>query len=637
MIRRTYPDSVWYQILGKRWLPLENASKIFLATYNAVDTKVYRYTAVLREQVDPVKLQKATEMAFDDFDLYRGVLRRGFFWYYIEESDLRPEVQYETDVPCALLYTNDYRGLLFRVLYRENRIHLEVFHALSDGNGSSRFFRKILKAYFGESLSEESASLSSQDGHQMADAFSDSLGYRKSEKLWNIGKQLLFGRKEKALPVYRINGTPILDGRMRVTEMQCNTDHLISCAKAYDATVTVFLTALFIKSIQEHIPQQHKDKNAIISISVPVDLRKFFPSQTARNFFATILVSYGSGEDSSLSAICASLTKQFAEKITPVKMEEKIHRLVSLEESFAIRWIPRPAKDLILRIANYLNNRRITASMTNLGSLLLGEPFDENVYSTGVMTSSVRPHFSVISHEDVFTITFTSPFVECDIQQSFYYLLKEEGISVDVYGNTVHGKNAEEAVPVDRSVYPDVPPRYNSISAIQWLSFLSAFLVLLATVVRFALPGLGLSLRFALLIIIGMWAVVIAILLKKRNPNKVLLYHVGILTGLTLLWDLFSGWTGWSLNYALPIIAITAIFAALISARVSRLRIGETLLYLQAVALIGLIPFIVIIFAWAEPVWPSLVASIFSSLLLLYTLVRHWEEVKTELSKRFHM
>jgi hypothetical protein len=91
--KKRTPDSVWHKRLGRHWIPLENAAKIFVATYNSSDTKVYRYTVELFQPVDPNRLQSATEKALDSFDLYRATIRRGFFWYYLEETHLRPIVQ----------------------------------------------------------------------------------------------------------------------------------------------------------------------------------------------------------------------------------------------------------------------------------------------------------------------------------------------------------------------------------------------------------------------------------------------------------------------------------------------------------------------------------------------------------------
>ena len=98
----------------------------------------------------------------------------------MEESNFAPRVQYEADVPCALLYTHDYQGLLFRALYRENRIHLEVFHALSDGNGAFTFSWNF-KIIFDESLNIDSIMSPLQHRDQMMDAFSHRLKYQKSE------------------------------------------------------------------------------------------------------------------------------------------------------------------------------------------------------------------------------------------------------------------------------------------------------------------------------------------------------------------------------------------------------------------------------------------------------------------------
>lgn len=637
MSRRTHKESVWYKKVGRRWLTLDNAGKIFLATYNTIDTKVYRYTAVLEDKVDPVKLQKALDEAFDQFPIYRAVVRRGIFWYYLEESNLRPRVQEESQVPCGLLYTHDYRGLLFRVIYRENRIHLEIFHAISDGIGSLSFFRRILQLYLKDDLREKPILPVLDYKDLMTDAFTHRINYKRVGKLWQMGKRTLAKRKEKSLPVYHIKGTPTIDGRMRVIEIQCPVDQVISCARSYGTTVTVFLIGVFIQAIQDQVPSWQKKRNALISISVPVDLRNFFPSETVRNFFATTLVSYGSNEDPSLTAICQSLSKQFAEKIRPEKMEEKVGQLLALEESLALRWIPRPAKDLILKLANYLNNKSITGSMTNTGRLKLGSPFDERVRSAGIMSASVRPQFSLMSHGNVFTISLTSPFINDEIDRAFYRRLLEEGISLDLYGNRFYGESIKETSDLDYSPYPDIAASYNSIKASHWLMFFSVFFVALAGLVKIALPWFNLSMPFTILSIMGMWAVVAAILMKKRNPNKILLYQVVIFTGLTLMWDLLSGWTGWSITYALPSITITGIIGTLISARVSDLKIGDKLLYIQGVALTGFLPFIVMALGWTRAPGLSILALTFSIFVLAYTLIRHWEELKVELSKRFHI
>ena len=97
-------------------------------------------------QVDPDLLQQALNKVFEQNLLYHSVLRRGF-WYYLEESDLKPKVEPDTNTPCRPLYFFDRRNLLFRVMYWKKRVSLEVFHVLSDGTGAMWFFQDLITEY----------------------------------------------------------------------------------------------------------------------------------------------------------------------------------------------------------------------------------------------------------------------------------------------------------------------------------------------------------------------------------------------------------------------------------------------------------------------------------------------------------
>ncbi|MDT8433094.1 MAG: hypothetical protein RQ746_16375, partial [Bacteroidales bacterium] len=69
------------------WSPLDNAAKIFPAIRSQENTTVIRLTAVLTEPVTINNLFKAVEQAENRFPYYRVRLRRGFFWYYLEQVD----------------------------------------------------------------------------------------------------------------------------------------------------------------------------------------------------------------------------------------------------------------------------------------------------------------------------------------------------------------------------------------------------------------------------------------------------------------------------------------------------------------------------------------------------------------------
>src|SRR5699024_3603551 len=131
----------------RAWLRLDNASNIFLAGRTDADPKVFRISAETDHEVDPYLLQQALDHTYNRYPLYHAVLRRGVFWYYLQDSDLRPVVTADELHTCSALYQVDRRDLLFRVVHHRQRVALEVFHALSDGTGALWFLTDLLTEY----------------------------------------------------------------------------------------------------------------------------------------------------------------------------------------------------------------------------------------------------------------------------------------------------------------------------------------------------------------------------------------------------------------------------------------------------------------------------------------------------------
>ena len=292
------------------WLALDNASKIFPAAMTNRDTKVFRFTAVMKDEVDPLILQEALDLAYDNFPLYHAVLRRGFFWYYFQDSDLRPLVRPEAEAPVQRLYQIDRKNLLFRVLYYHELIHLEVFHALSDGNGAADFFRLLLAHYVNlryldkaEDPQEFLTKLQSDEllsTLQKEDSFSTYFAKpqgQEARKAWRARKAEVKAKaaklKMKWPHIYHISGTPTPDNRTQVLECNMPLAQVLQLARDQGVSLSIYLTALFIQSIyrakQERADKAIEDQTSI-TLSVPVNLRSFYHSQSARNFFATVTI-----------------------------------------------------------------------------------------------------------------------------------------------------------------------------------------------------------------------------------------------------------------------------------------------------------------------------------------------------------
>ncbi|WP_208560751.1 alcohol acetyltransferase [Marinilactibacillus kalidii] len=467
----------------RNWVRLDNASNIFLAAKNDIDTKVFRLSAELEGTVNPRVLQRALDIVYKQYALYRSVLRRGLFWYYLEESNLRPVVRPETQSPCAPIYHFDRKELLFRVLYHQDRIHLEVFHALSDGTGAQWFFEDLVSEYISLMHLEPQSDGVEADPDRVTDQREDSFAkhFRKSRQK-NFGKAALsalekiYLERENDEPVkktavssatmdepdmiddnqdqqtiYRIKGTKTPDNRTRVIELELPLDQMLKLAKSFEASLTVYLTALYLVAVEQ--TKEENAKSSALTISVPVNLRQYFPSSSARNFFTTVKLSASIADRArpDIQKLCRQLSEQLKAQTNQAYLEDRLNRFISFELNPFIRVQPRPLKDFILKIINRINNQKVTVAMSNLGRVVFPEsvrPFIRAVY---FHTSAIRPQFCMISHENQLTVSFTTPFVETEIQKRFVELLREEALPVTVRANKVTKEemegNANEPMP----------------------------------------------------------------------------------------------------------------------------------------------------------------------------------------------
>ncbi|MDF2485035.1 MAG: hypothetical protein K0R46_1203 [Herbinix sp.] len=410
------------------WLKLDNAAKIFPPNTNEKDTKVFRFTCELKEEIEQETLQKALDKALPMFPVYQSVLRRGMFWYYFDSTDAKPEVMEERKLPCSMLYKQNRRNLLFEVSYYNRRINLEMYHALTDGTGALGFLKTIVYYYimlkhegdFKEGLPnlDYDASFTQKSDDSFLKHYS---GDKKLDKI-------------KINRAYHITGRRSIDNRLKIVEGVMSVKEVLNLAHHYDATLTVYLTALYIKAIYMDMPT--RSRKYPITLTVPVNLRTYFPSVTARNFFTTVSISYQCSKNTDkLEDIILVVKDSFARELTQEKLRTHMNRLSALEHNAFMRVIPLVLKDYILRFANHLSDKGITATLSNIGRISVTKELVPYIQLFDCFTSARRPQIAMCSFDDELVISFTSPYVGTDIQMNFFRMLTQEGIAVTIASN----------------------------------------------------------------------------------------------------------------------------------------------------------------------------------------------------------
>lgn len=414
------------------WTKLDNASKIFPSTHHNKDTKVFRATCELTEAVNPEILQQALDITMENFTLYKVVLRRGMFWYYLESTDINPIVEIESLPVCAPIYIRGIRSLLFRVFYYHNRINIEIFHALSDGTGALWFIQNVVHHYFIIKYKEifEYNKPKLQYDVSLSEKMNDSF-----QRHFTGDHAFPHINKIKNIKAYHIHGTRFEENRTLLIEGSMSAKAVLEEAHKYKTTLTIFIAAIFIYSIYKDMTAPGKKRPVVLS--VPINLRQFYESDTTRNFFTTMNVSCNFEKGNiGIENIIDSIKDDFKGGITEERISAKINRLVALEKNILAKVIPLPLKDFFLRIGNKINDRQITAVTSNIGRIEMPIEFEPYIKQFSFCISARRPQITMCTYRDRLVISFTSPFRETEIQKSMFQFLSKKGIEVEISSNS---------------------------------------------------------------------------------------------------------------------------------------------------------------------------------------------------------
>ena len=414
-----------------RWTKLENAAKIFPSTTNRRDTKVFRFYCELNDAVDPEPLQLALKHTLAKFPFFRSVLKKGLFWYYFEDSQIEPSVHEDNRPPCSQIYNPNRKNLLFDVSYFGCRINLEVYHALTDGTGAMNFLKTLTSEYLVNCHGLGASAVIDYDASEAQkrdDSFSKYYCKPKSSKL------------KRAAVAYHVNEEKLPVGSLGIIEGRVSAKSLLELSHSLGVTMTAFLCAVLFRSIGDGLSLREHSKPVVIS--VPVNLRKYFPSESARNFFGVVDVPYNFSEQSGeLSEIASYVGAYFKSEFTAEKLGQRFNRLASYERAVAARIAPIPVKNFFMRLAYNQNSRGVTAALSNIGIVKLPEETEKYVRQFGVLCSTARIQACICSYMDNLVISFSSPFLSTDIQRRFFRLLTSMGADVEIKSNIGNGSN----------------------------------------------------------------------------------------------------------------------------------------------------------------------------------------------------
>lgn len=597
------------------WRSLDNAAKLFSAASSPKDTRVFRFYCELKEEVKEEILQEALNQTIQKYPVFLSVMRKGLFWHYLEKSELRPVVREEYKEPCSSLYVRDKKTLLFEVTYYEKRINFEVFHALTDGTGATEFLRELVKNYLyliheedlePVELSNQYLTVKDQEDDSFSRYYDPDFPRKKKKKIRAV--QIKKGGKGYE--------------ELQINEASMSVKELLGIAREKKVSMSVLLTAAFICAIHEEMSRMQEKKPVILM--VPVNLRKIFPSDSMLNFFGYIEPGYqfGGGKDS-FEDVLEAVKLYFQENLSKEHMAGRMNELIAIEKHKILKWAPLELKNRCIRAGAKMAEQEVTAVLSNMSVVKMPEDYAQYIEKFGVYTSTNRTELCICSFQDTLSLGFTSRYDSTNIQRNFYRILKELGASVKV---------AEPDFP------KDARPNYEGKKVLQIFTFccIAAIVISMMTDIIIS-PGVHWSV-FVAAGCATMWLTMAVGYVKRFNLLKNAAWQLLIMSGICVLWDLGTGWRGWSVNIGIPDICLLIQVVMLIISRIRSLSPREYMIYYVMAAVYSMIlPLILLVTGVIHYRTPSVICIGCSFLLLIGLILFKRKEFKEEMHKKFHV
>lgn len=431
------------------WTRLENSAIIYPSCRTRKYATVFRLSVTLDRKVDSDKLQEALLTVIRRFPSFRYTVRKGFFWWFLQKLENDPQVGARRDLVPIDVKRNG--GYMFSLNCEDDRIDLDVYHALSDANGAMTFLLSVIAEYlritegtsaeYGKWIYDPNTEPVPEEIEDGFDRFSGTKGSLDDEKrAWHIK-----GKTERP-------------GIVNSLGVSFSSADVLAKARELDCTVTELLSTLILLSLQEVHAAQKGRKSPFIRMEVPVNLRPIFGSNTMRNFasyvYLTLDVTNGGY---SFEQALKEVKFQKRLYVQPARLTRKIAANVALEDNLGVRCIPLFLKKPIINIINYWKGDNYgTYTFSNVGNIDLPAEVAAHVKDINFALGRTRSRSGScagVSFGGRMTINFTRKIAGDDLERIFVRKLRQTGIWATVQVPAIPLRPAKGAEPDRKAVF----------------------------------------------------------------------------------------------------------------------------------------------------------------------------------------
>ena len=413
------------------WLRLDNAAKIYPAVKSSELTSVIRISVELKERIKARQFSEAISAIERRFPYYKVKLKAGFFWYYLEHSDLPVRVVADRGIPCRAFGKDE---LMYRILVRENKVSVEFSHILTDGTGTFEFLKTLLFTYF------------IRCGYSIPD---DTRWYKPEERVHPEEYEDAFKRyfKKTAAPSlhtpkafhvpFSLRSKPRFEVLLGIIPIK----DIIKKAKEYKVSLTEYLTAVYLyalEKVHDELPKRAKRRsNKIVRIEVPVNLRNMYSTKTMRNFSLYVMPEIDMRLGKYTFEELVKVVHHQMQLETDKKLINKmIARHVGGEKNPIVRGVPLFLKSLVLSKLYALGTSKYSGVITNLGKIDFTPETNDLVkrviFIPPPANKILKINCGVAGFDQKLVLSFGNITTSKDLERHFFRFLTSQGVPVKI-------------------------------------------------------------------------------------------------------------------------------------------------------------------------------------------------------------
>ncbi len=422
-----------------RWCKIDTASIMFSSLSSEKWGRTFRLSAYFKDEVDPVCIEQAVRELMPCYPTIYAYLKKGFFWNYLALSDKLPEIRELTDEGMLPVVKRKDGRPDFRITYKGNRISIECSHSLGDGKGIQIYFNALLERYNELKKGEKGEYISSEKPSENSrNAFADYYDKNGEKDKRKNGKAFHFSE------IYE-------DNYLDIRFLEMNTSAIKELSHKEDLTITEYMTAVLILGI---IKSVNEPINEDITVAVPVNLRRFFPTPTVRNFTVQSFVTFSpkGRRDVTLREIIEKTRGQLRHQLSKEELIKSVNKFGGLVNNPVLRVVPNVIKLPVLRKMQKSTHEGVSTIFTNYGDCRLPESLLGDIEKLQFVNGDTRSYglsvtCSCIGYGEKLSMCFSHANKDTTWYETVCKILENEGLAIEK--SSITGKAHDKKYPTE--------------------------------------------------------------------------------------------------------------------------------------------------------------------------------------------